>query len=73
MRRALEQQFRTLLKVLIGEDDIIENVRPRGYRLNPYLVRLSIWQIDASIDSQTLEMPQLRTRRAANRDDAPLK
>src|SRR5437764_462680 len=35
-RRSLTEQFRDKLNVSLGEDDVIENRPPSGYRLSPH-------------------------------------
>jgi hypothetical protein len=66
VRRSLQTQFRVRLREVVGEDDIIENVPPRGYRLNPYLVRQHAWQLGVSTGDKE-PMPQRRGRSAAIR------
>jgi len=66
LRRSLRKQCREHLKAVVEEDDVIENVPPKGYRLNPYLVRQPAWQLEMSVGEKE-SMPQRRSRSAAIR------
>jgi hypothetical protein len=64
-RRSLQEQFRDKLTASLGSEDIIENIPPYGYRLNPHLARQPKWKIELSA-TRPPAMPQPDSGDAAN-------